>query len=97
MVTFLSHFKIKPDAEKAFIELAKELQDATLANEKDCLQYRFYKMREPHKFAVFESFASEEADHAHQQTDHFKRIGPAMIDCIDGTYERIYLDPLPGS
>ena len=43
---------------------------------------------------LIESFVSEADDLAHQETEHFKEIAAAMIPCLDGGYEREYLDPL---
>ena len=37
---------------------------------------------------------NEELDEAHQQTQHFKDIVPKLMECLDGTYVREFLDPL---
>ena len=38
--------------------------------------------------------ASEEAEEAHRNTPHFAALAPPLIECIDGTYVREFLDPL---
>ena len=56
--------------------------------------YKFYKLREENAYAVIESFETEEMDEEHQQTQHFKDIVPDLLECLDGTYTREFLDPL---
>jgi (4S)-4-hydroxy-5-phosphonooxypentane-2,3-dione isomerase len=95
MLTFLATMTVKAEREQEFIRLCHELTSATLANEAGCAAYGFYKLREPLRYAVFEAFKTEADEAAHMASEHFKAIGPSMIDCLDGSYERIYLDPLP--
>ena len=74
--------------------LWQKLENAVKENEKGCLYYKFYKLREENAYAVIESFESEEMDEEHQQTQHFKDIVPELLECLDGTYTREFLDPL---
>lgn len=92
--TFLAKFKIFPEKEQAFLEACEAMEKAVAANEPDALTYKFFRLREENSFAVLESFADEAAEEAHQNSAHFKEIGPKMIDCIDGGWTREYLDPL---
>ena len=92
--TFIAKMKVHPDKEAQFIDACERMEKAVAEHEPDALYYRFYRLREPHAFAVIESFASEAADEAHQASDHFKEIAPAMIECIDGGWTREFLDPL---
>ena len=95
MMTFLAKMTIKEGCEDEFVALAKKLTDAVRANEPDTLAYEFYKLRDEERgYAVYEKFSSEEAEQAHQNTPHFHEIAPGLIECIDGTYVRTYLDPL---
>ena len=95
MLTFLATMKVKEGREADFERLAKALTEKVHANETDTLAYEFYKLRDEERgYAVYEKFVSEEADEAHQKTEHFAEIAPDLIDCIDGAYTRIYLDPL---
>ncbi|MGF1544921.1 MAG: putative quinol monooxygenase [Parvularculaceae bacterium] len=89
--------KVHPDKEDAFVELCERMEKAVAEHEPETLHYKFYRLREPHAFAVIESFKDEAADEAHQQAPHFKEIAPGMIDCLDGGYVREYLDPLKAS
>ena len=92
--TFIARMKIKPDKRSAFIKACGELEKAVIENEEGCLYYKFYKLREDNSYAVIESFVNEAMDIAHQETDHFIAIVPKLLDCLDGTYTREFLDPL---
>ena len=95
MMTFLARMKIKKGKEAEFVRLAQALTEKVRASEPETTAYEFFKLRDdPLGYAVFEQFVSEEAEQAHQNTPHFKEIAPDLIDCIDGTYVREYLDPL---
>lgn len=95
MMTFLAKMKVKEGREEEFIRLAKELTEKVHANEPETVAYEFYRLRDEERgYAVYEKFTSEEAEQAHQNTEHFAAIAPALIECIDGTYVRTYLDPL---
>lgn len=95
MMTFLARMKIKEGKEADFIRLAKALTDKVHENEPETTAYQFFKLRdEPLGYAVYEQFFNEEAEEAHRNTAHFNQIAPDLIDCIDGTYVREFLDPL---
>ena len=95
MMTFLARMKVKADKEEEFKRLAAILTEKAHALEPGTLNYEFFKLRdEPLGYAVYEQFASEEAEEAHRNTAHFNELAPAMIDCIDGTYVREFLDPM---
>ncbi|MFK8031837.1 MAG: putative quinol monooxygenase [Gammaproteobacteria bacterium] len=94
VMSFLSRMTVHADKEQQFIECCKTLTEKAVVYEPELLYFRFYKLREPLSYAVFESFLNEEAEHAHQQTEHFKQIAPKLIECLDGPYVREYLDPL---
>lgn len=95
MLTFLARMKVKADKEQQFIDLAKQLTEKTLANEAGVSLYKFYRLRdEPLGFAVLEAFVDEAAEEAHLNAEHFKALAPGLLECLDGTYVREYLDPL---
>lgn len=95
MMTFLARMKIKEGKEADFIRLAQALTEKVHASEPETTAYQFFKLRdEPRSYAVYEQFLNEEAEQAHLNTPHFAEIGPELIECIDGTYVREYLDPL---
>ncbi len=92
--TFIARMKVFPEKEEQFIETCERMEKAVMEHEPDTLLYKFYRLREPHSFAVLESFRTEAGDEAHQESEHFKAIVPDMIECLDGGYEREFLDPL---
>lgn len=95
MMTFLARMKIKEGREEDFVRLANALTEKVRACEPETLAYEFFKLRdEPRAYAVYEQFVSEAAEEAHRNTPHFHEIAPDLIDCIDGTYVREFLDPL---
>ena len=95
MMTFLAKMTVKEGREDDFVRLAKELTEKVRANEPDTLAYAFYKLRDEERgYAVYEQFASEEAEQAHQNTPHFHALAPDLIDTLDGPYVRTYLDDL---
>ncbi len=89
-MTFLSRFKVKPEKDAEFVALISEAE-AVAAREADTLQYKFYRLDEPHAFAVFECFTGPEADEAHQANPDNAPIIERMIACMDGSYKREYL------
>ena len=95
MMTFLARMKIKKGKEADFVRLARALTEKVRANEPETTAYEFFKLRDdPQGYAVYEQFVSEEAEEAHRNTPHFQEIAPDLIECIDGTYVREFLDPL---
>ena len=95
MMTFLARMNIKEGKEADFIRLAKSLTENVRINEPETTAYEFFKLREGERaYAVYEQFTSEEAEEAHRNTAHFSKLAPELIECIDGTYVREFLDPL---
>ncbi len=95
MMTFLARMKVKEGREEEFVRLANALTEKVRAKEPETTAYEFFKLRdEPRAYAVYEQFVSEAAEEAHRNTPHFQEIAPDLIDCIDGTYVREFLDPL---
>lgn len=95
MMTFLARMKIKKGKEADFVALARKLTAEVQAKEPETLAYEFFKLRDdPMAYAVYEQFANEQAEEAHRNTPHFKALAPDLIECIDGTYVREFLDPL---
>jgi (4S)-4-hydroxy-5-phosphonooxypentane-2,3-dione isomerase len=93
--SFLSRFRIKPDREADFVRLAREME-SLVHLEPGTLGFQFFRLEEPHMFAVFESFVDEAADKAHLETDHGRPLIEQMIGCMDGSYAREMLLDLEG-
>lgn len=89
-MTFLARFKVKPEKDAEFVALIADAERIA-ADEPDTLAYKFYRLDDPHAFAVLESFTGPEADEAHQANPANVPIIEKMIACMDGTYVREYL------
>ena len=95
VLTFLARMKVKADREEEYVRLTKELTEKVRANEPGCTFYEFYKLRdEPLGYAVFEQFVDEKAEELHLETPYFQEIAPPLLECLDGTYVREYLEVL---
>ena len=95
MMTFLAKMTVKEGREDDFVRLAKTLTEKVRANEPDTVAYEFFRLRDEERgYAVYEQFVSEAAEEAHQNTEYCKELAPDLIECLDGTYIRTYLDPL---
>jgi len=94
-VTFISRMTVKPGHEAEFVRLCTALAEKVRANESrdQTLYYEFFKLREPRRYAVIESFASEAAEHAHMNSPWLAEFGPGIVAALDGSYVREYLDP----
>lgn len=92
-VTFISRMTVKAGREREFVERCNRLAEAVRASEPKTLYYEFFRLREPRRYAVIESFADEAAEHAHMNSPLLQAHGPGIIDCLEGPYVREYLDP----
>lgn len=95
MMTFIARMKVKPGKEEEFEALARKMTEKVRATEPDTLAYEFFRLPDTERgYAVFESFKSEAAEEAHRNTPHFLEMAPTLIDCLDGTYVREFLEHL---
>ena len=95
MLTFIARMKTKEGMEEEFIRIVKELTEKVIANEPGVLAYQFYRLRDEERgFGVIESFVDEAAEELHRNTPHFNELAPPLLECLDGTYVREFLDPL---
>ena len=91
-ITFISRMTVKPGRERDFVDVCSQLVESVRKHEPGVIYYEFFKLREPRRYAVLESFPSEEAEHAHMNSTWLAAVAPRIIDCLDGTWEREYLD-----
>ncbi|MEO1203976.1 MAG: antibiotic biosynthesis monooxygenase [Pseudomonadota bacterium] len=95
MMTFLAKMRVKEGREADFVALAGKLMSEVRAHEPETVAYEFFRLRDEERgYAVYEQFTSEEAEEAHRNTSYFNELAPDLLDCLDGTYVRTYLDPL---
>lgn len=95
MLTFIARMKAKEGKEEEFIRLARELTEKVIANEPGVVTYQFYRLRDEERgFGVIEAFVDDAAEELHRDTPYFNELAPPLLECLDGTYVREYLDPL---
>jgi autoinducer 2-degrading protein len=93
-ITFIARMTVKAGHEAAFVAACSELEQYVRAHEPDTLYYEFFKLREPNRYAVIESFRSEAAEHLHMSSAKLAELAPRIAACLDGTWEREYFDPM---
>jgi quinol monooxygenase YgiN len=93
-ITFIARMTCKPDKQREFAGLCRRFEDYVRENEPDTLMYGFFKLREPNRYAVLESFRDEAAEHKHMNSPMLAELAPKISACLDGTWVREYFDPL---
>ena len=93
-ITFIARMTVRPGHEAAFVAACRQLEAHVRANEPGTLMYEFFKLREPNRYAVLESFRDEAAEHLHMGSAVLAEVAPKISACLDGTWEREYFDPL---
>ncbi len=93
-ITFIARMTVKPECEREFIAHCQTLEQYVRANEPDTLAYEFYRLREPNRFAVLESFRDEQAEHHHMSSAMLAQIAPQIGACLEGTWVREFFDSL---
>ncbi len=66
MVTVLFHMTVKPENERRVDAVAKELTASTKAEDRGCIEYRFYRRGDqPRELLLFEQWADQDSLNAH--------------------------------
>ena len=93
-ISFIARMTVKPGKEREFLDCCRQLEAHVNAHEPDTLIYEFFRLREPNRFAVLESFSDEAAEHRHMSSPVLAQVGPRIAACLDGTWVREFLDPI---
>mgnify|MGYP001178066951 CR=1 FL=1 len=93
-ITFIARMTVKEGREPEFIALCRRLESYVREHERDVLFYEFFRLREPRRYAVIESFPDEETERRHMSSAVLAEIAPQIAACLEGTWEREYFDPL---
>ena len=93
-ITFIARMTCRADKQREFVSYCRQLQDHVKANEPGTVMYEFFKLREPDRYVVLESFRDESAEHVHMNSKMLAEVAPKISACLDGTWAREYLDPL---
>ena len=93
-ITFISRMTVKAGQEGQFESIVKDLQQRVKAKERDIIYFEFFKLQEPRRYAVLESFPHEAAEHAHMNGPILAQVITSIVACVEGTWEREYLEAL---
>lgn len=94
-ITFIARMTVKEGREEEFLALCRDLTDYVKKNEPKVLYYEFFRLREPRRYAVMESFPDHATEDAHMTSAKLAELAPKISACLDGGWEREYFDPLP--
>ncbi len=83
MLAVVAQIKVKPGAEAQFEKIAAELVEAS-RQEEGCLEYGLWRTGEAGSYAFVEKYRDSDAVDAHRKSDHFRTIGRAMGEFMDG-------------
>jgi autoinducer 2-degrading protein len=95
-ITFVSRMTVKAGREQEFEQVCRTLTEAVRQREPAVIYFEFFRLREPRRYAVLESFPDEASEHAHMNSPWLAEVLPTIVACVEGTWEREYLDALPG-
>ena len=95
-ITFVSRMTVKTGREREFEQACRALTEAVRQRERSVIYFEFFRLREPRRYAVLESFPDEAAEHAHMNSPWLAEVLPTIVACVEGTWEREYMDALPG-
>lgn len=93
-ITFIARMTVKPGRDAEFIGHCQELERHVRAHEPEVLAYEFFKLREPNRYAVLESFKDEASEQRHMSSAKLAELAPKIAACLEGTWVREFFDPL---
>ena len=93
-ITFIARMTCKAGRQSEFEGFCRQLETYVRANEPDTLHYEFFKLREPGRYAILESFRDAAAEQRHMDSKALAEIAPKLSACLEGTWVREYFDAL---
>jgi autoinducer 2-degrading protein len=93
-ITFIARMTAAEGRETELCRYFRELEAHVREHEPAVLWYEFFRLREPRRFAVIESFPDEATEHEHMGSKKLAELAPKISGCLVGTWEREYFDPL---
>ncbi|HZD25697.1 MAG TPA: putative quinol monooxygenase [Alphaproteobacteria bacterium] len=84
MLSIVATIKVKDGHQAQFEEVAKQLVAAVNANEPGCKLYSLNKGDDPLTYVFMERYEDEAAAQNHRQSEHFRTLGRAMGEHMDG-------------
>ena len=78
MIDIVVTQRIKPGMEAQAEALFREVEAATLANDKGCIRYEWYRAEEPGTYILIERWSDREAIQAHFKSSHMTELLPKL-------------------
>jgi quinol monooxygenase YgiN len=96
MATILAHIRVKPGADAAFEEIARQLFRATHERETGVRRYEYWRGAEPHTYYTLLAFDDFRAFIAHQTSDHHETAAPEIGRVVEAVRLE-WVDPVKGA
>ncbi len=86
--------RVHPGKEREFEELARQLEANTVAKDKGCLRYEWYRSETPHTYILIERWTDRAAVQAHLKAEHVVSILPKLRECVPEPFSILRLTRL---
>jgi quinol monooxygenase YgiN len=86
--------RVNSGKEQEFEALARQLEKNTLANDKGCLRYEWYRSTEPQTYILIERWENQAAVQAHLAADHFAALRPKIQESVPEKFQATFLTRL---
>ena len=94
MIDVVCTQRIKPGMEAKAEALLRQAEAGTLANDKGCLRYEWYRSEEPGTYILLERWADKEAVQAHFKSSHLTKLLPQLAECAVEKFSVVRLSRL---
>jgi quinol monooxygenase YgiN len=74
MIDIICTQRVKPGMEAQVEELLREAEKETLAHDKGCERYEWYRSQEPSTYVLIERWTDRDSAQAHLRSEHMTRI-----------------------
>ncbi|WGD54920.1 antibiotic biosynthesis monooxygenase [Bradyrhizobium sp. CB1650] len=86
MIDVIVTQRVHPGMERAFEELVREITANTLAKDKGCLRYEWYRAEAPQTYILIERWTDRAAAQAHLAAEHMARLKPKIQECVPESF-----------
>lgn len=95
MIKVVAKHFIKAEKLDEYIELSKQLVEATLKNDRGCVSYALFQdMKDPCIVAMIEEWDSREDADEHLKSDHFLNLVGRLAECSEKPSDINYFAPV---
>ncbi|HEV2549913.1 MAG TPA: putative quinol monooxygenase [Stellaceae bacterium] len=74
--------RVKPGKEQEFEALVRQLEANTLANDKGCLRYEWYRAETPQTYILVERWTDQAAAQTHLKAEHVTALLSRIRECV---------------